>query len=288
MNELVKRDELNIKDLIYNINGLEVMLDRDLAFLYQVETKRINEAVRRNKEKFTDDYSFVLSDVEINVLWSQNATANINSKSRVKPRVFTEKGIYMLATILKSSVATEVTRKLIELFMDMREYISKEFIKDRMLINHENRILLLEEYFHHNNQVSEVFFDGQIYDAYSKIHDICSSAKSELIVVDSYADTKLLTLFSKFDIKVVLITTDKCLKKDDIDYYNKQYHNLRIVYNNSCHDRFFIIDKNVVFHCGASFNGIGKKTFAINQFIDEKLKKVIVDRVNNIIKKNSI
>ena len=115
MNNLA--EELNVENMIYEIRGVQVMLDSDLAKLYQVETKRINEAVYRNKEKFSDDYCWMVNNDEKNYLWSQNATANINSKSRVNPTVFTEKGIYMLATILKSKVAVEVTKSLIDTFV---------------------------------------------------------------------------------------------------------------------------------------------------------------------------
>lgn len=113
--EIIK--DISIRNMIYEIRGVQVMLDSDLAKLYQVETKRINEAVYRNKEKFSDDYCWMVNNDEKNYLWSQNATANINSKSRVNPTVFTEKGIYMLATILKSKVAVEVTKSLIDTFV---------------------------------------------------------------------------------------------------------------------------------------------------------------------------
>ena len=115
MNEIAEKDVINIENIIYEIDGKEVMLDSDLAKLYNVETKRVNEAVNRNKEKFPSRISWITNDKEVDVLWSQNATANISSKSRTNPRVFTEQGVYMLATILKSKIATEVSLSLIHI-----------------------------------------------------------------------------------------------------------------------------------------------------------------------------
>jgi hypothetical protein len=124
MNEIAEKDVINIENMIYEIDGKEVMLDSDLAKLYNVETKRVNEAVNRNKEKFPSRISWITNDKEVDVLWSQNATANISSKSRTNPRVFTEQGVYMLATILKSKEAIQTSIRIMDTFVKMRHYIN--------------------------------------------------------------------------------------------------------------------------------------------------------------------
>ena len=124
MNSIVEKDNIIIEDMIYEVRGVQVMLDSDLAKLYQVEAKRINKTVRRNKEKFPERISWIITTSEVNSLWSQNATANMSSKSRANPRVFTEQGIYMLATILKSKVATKVSITIMDTFVKMQQYIN--------------------------------------------------------------------------------------------------------------------------------------------------------------------
>ncbi len=169
MNEIIEKEEISSK--IYEIRGVQVMLDSDLALLYQVDTKRINEAVKRNIEKFPNRFSWNLSRDEEKDLWSQNATANLSSKSRALHRVFTEPGIAMLATILKSKVAIAVSINIMDTFVAMRKYISNGLYENNnILINHENRLLRLEETFdtlHEKSKKNTIFFEGQIYDAYS-------------------------------------------------------------------------------------------------------------------------
>ena len=135
-NEIIEKENLKIEDMIYEFDGVEIMIDSDLAKLYNVETKRINEAVRRNKEKFPKRISWIVSNKELNNLWSQNATANISTKSRVNPRVFTEQGIYMLATILKSKEAVQTSISIMDTFVKMRHYINytKDFLPYKFLI----------------------------------------------------------------------------------------------------------------------------------------------------------
>ena len=161
MTNLTKNEIIDIENMIYEVRGIQVMLDSDLAKLYKVETKRINEAVIRNKEKFPERFSWTLSDVDKNSLWSQNATANISKMSRVNPRVFTEQGIYMLATILKSDVATSVSIQIMDTFVKMRKYFSNN---NEILINHENRLLVLENTLDKfkEKKLNKIFFDTNI------------------------------------------------------------------------------------------------------------------------------
>ena len=167
--QIIEKVPILIENMIYEINGVEVMLDADLAELYHVETKRVNEAVYRNKGKFPERISWITSNNEVNNLWSQNATANISKKSRTNPRVFTEQGVYMLATILKSKVATEVSIAIMDTFVKMRHYINynKSFLPNRFLLledkvdNNTKRINELFDKFNCKDIVKDyLFFEG--------------------------------------------------------------------------------------------------------------------------------
>ena len=153
MNEIMKKENIEIEDIIYRIRGVEVMLDTDLAKLYQVETKRINEAVKNNPEKFPERFSFTLTNLEKENLWSKFSTANISSMSRANPRVFTEQGVYMLATVLKSKVATKVSIAIMDTFVKMRHYIN--YNMDAL----PRRFLLLEEKVDNNTKRINELFD---------------------------------------------------------------------------------------------------------------------------------
>ena len=268
MNEIINQDKLNIKDMIYNIDGVEVMLDSDLALLYQCKngTKEINQAVKNNLDKFLLDYSWVLSNEEKNYLRSNFLTANINSKSRVNPRVFTEKGIYMLATILKTNVATEVTKRLIDTFTEMRHYINytKEFLPYKVLLledkvdNIQKDVDKLFDMFDPKVIVKDkMFYEGEFYDAYSFLMSILNMAKKEIIIIDNYASKEILDTVKSIDKKVIIVSrniTDEAIMK-----YKKQYSNVDFICNKSIHDRYIIIDRKRMFISGASFKDLGKK-----------------------------
>ena len=286
MNEIIEKEIIKIEDMIYEIDSVEVMLDSDLAKLYNVETKRINEAVYRNKEKFPKRISWITSDNEVRDLWSQNATANISSKSRTNPRVFTEQGVYMRATILKSKEAIEVSIRIMDTFVKMRHYINynKSFLPRKYLLieekvdNNTKRIDELFDKFNPKDIVKNyLFFEGDFYDAYSTLLDIFNRAMNEIIIIDNYAGKELLDILKKIDKKIIIVSKniDEKLKKK----YQKQYHNVVFLNNNSFHDRFIILDRYVLYSCGASFKDLGKKCFAINEFSDKyyinKLVKII-------------
>ena len=289
MNEIAEKDVINIENMIYEIDGKEVMLDTDLAKLYNVETKRVNEAVYRNKEKFPNRISWITSDSEVDFLWSQNATANISSKSRNNPRVFTEQGVYMLATILKSKTATEVSIRIMDTFVKMRHYIN---YNDQLL---PRKYLLLEEKVDNNTKridelfdkfnpkvitKNSIFFQNDIYDAYSVLLEIFEIAKEEIIIIDNYIGKVLLDELRNINRKIIIISSNinDTLKKK----YSKQYDNVKFINNDSYHDRFIIIDRKRVFHCGASFKDLGKKCFAINEIESEiEDDKLINDVIKN-------
>ena len=287
MNEIVK-DEVIIENLIYEVRGKQVMLDSDLAKLYQVETKRINEAVSRNVEKFPERFCFRITEKEFDFLKSQIATSK--GGSRKGHSVFTEQGVAMLATILKSKVATQVSIAIMDAFVLMRKYISGNLIEQQKLydlvLEDHHRIDRLEDTFQkfeEKRKIHEIYFNGQIYDAYSKILDIFNCAKKELIIIDSYADKKILDIIKDLDIKVVIITKkNHLLKESTVEEYHKEYHNLTLKYNDIFHDRYFILDKRVVYHCGASINRIGYKTFSINLIDDKDICCLLIDKINRI------
>ena len=289
MNEIAEKDVINIENMIYEIDGKEVMLDSDLAQLYNVATKRINEAVKNNPDKFPRRFSWILSDEEKSNLWSKFSTANISSMSRSNPRVFTEQGVYMLATILKSKTAIEVSIRIMDTFVKMRHYINynKNVLPRRFLLLEdkvdENTRRIDELFDKFNPKVitkNSLFFKNDIYDAYSVLLEIFDIAKEEIIIIDNYMGKVLLDKLRNINRKIVVISSniDKTLTKK----YIKQYNNVTFINNDSYHDRFIIIDRKRVFHCGASFKDLGKKCFAINE-IENKIEreKLINDVVTN-------
>ena len=242
MNEIIVKENIQIENMIYEIRGKQVMLDSDLAKLYQVETKRINEAVKNNIEKFPERFCFRITENEFNILKSKFSTSKGRGGSRKGHSVFTEQGIAMLATILKSKVATRVSIAIMDAFIVMRKFISSNLLEQKyvnnMVFELGERIKLLEDTFSKFDTFSnEIFFEGQIYDAYSLLLDIFNTSKESIIIIDNNL----------------------------INKYNSQYHNVTIKINNSFHDRFIIIDNKVLYHCGASFKDLGKKCFAINK-----------------------
>ena len=287
MNKIIKKEKILVEDMIYEINGVEVMLDSDLAALYQVETKRINEAVYRNKEKFPKRYTWILERNDIEILWSQNATANISKKSRTNPRVFTEQGVYMLATILKSKVATEVSIAIMDTFVKMRHYINynKSFLPHKFMIleekvdNNTKRINELFDKFNPKDIVKDyIFFENDFYDAYTVLLDILNSSTKEIIIIDNYAGKELLDILRKIDRKIIVISKniDETLKKK----YEKQYNNVTFVNNNSFHDRFILLDKRRLYTCGASFKDLGKKCFTLQECRDLSFIDIILNTIN--------
>jgi phage regulator Rha-like protein len=274
-----------------NITNMQVMLDRDLAELYGVETKRINEAVKNNKDKFMDDFYFELNDFEFEFLRSKISTTSF-IKTRTNPKVFTEQGIYMLATILKSKVASQVTINLIKTFANMRKLISQnialferfERIENRLTIHDKNFNLLFKALEDKNNiPVQNIFFDGQIYDAYSFVNDLIKLANSEIVLIDNYIDDTVFTLFSKYPNINFIIYTNNISKQLKLDFekYSKQYKNIALKTFKSSHDRFLIIDKKDIYHLGASLKDLGKKWFAFSKM---SLDSLNLDEIFNRLK----
>ena len=300
MNNIITNEELNIEDMIYEVRGKQVIFDFDLAKLYHVETKRINEAVRRNPEKFPERFCFLLENFEYENLRSQIATSNKGTRGgrRYNIIAFTEQGVAMLATILKSTIATQVSIRIMDAFVAMHKYISNSLIEQKIINNTvlnnqteikeiKHNIKLLQESFKKFEEkkiTNEIYFNGQIYDAYSKIIDILRIAKEQIIIIDGYTDKTTLDIIRNTNVKTIIITKRKSnLNATDINKYNKQYHNLKIIYNETFHDRYIIIDNNIIYHCGASINHAGSRTFSINILEDGIVKHNLINNINKLI-----
>lgn len=194
----------------------------------------------------------------------------------------------MLSALLKSDIAIQTSIKIMDAFVLMKKYVSNDLIEQKyvnnLVIKHDNEIKILQNSFNkieHKEPTNEIYFEGQIYDAYSKIIDIMNKSKEELIIIDNYADKNVLDMISKIKVKVILITRkNNLLKQIDIDKYNKQYNNLKITYDNTFHDRYIIIDKKIIYHCGSLLNHIGTKTFSINILEDLFVKQSLLDKIN--------
>ena len=286
MNEIIGTETINIEDMIYEIRGRQVMLDSDLARLYECinGTKTINQAVKRHINKFPERYMFQLTKSEYDNLKSQFGTSSLNTYGGVRkmPYAFTEQGVAMLATILKTPVADIVSMKIIDAFVYMKRYLSFEN-KNSIILNHEERILKLEESFDKLNEkekINAIFYEGQIYDAYSLLIDIFKEAKKEIIIIDNYADKSILDMITNLNVKVIIVTRKFNLLKDiDIKKYNNQYHNLKVTYSDKFHDRFIILDKKVSYHSGASYKDLGNKCFAITKMEDKEYLKTIIKNI---------
>ena len=286
------KEDLNIENMIYEIRGKQVMLDSDLARLYQCKngTKSINLAVNRNVKKFPNDFYFQLTNNETENLRfhfeTSSSTTNYGGK-RYNPYAFTEQGVAMLATVLHTPVAAEVSVNIMRSFVKMRKYISVNLIEQdnmkNMLIKHDNEIKLLQESFsklEEKEKINHIFYEGQIYDAYSLLIDIFRKAKKEIIIIDNYADKSILDMITNLNVKVTIVTKKFNLLKDiDIKKYNKQYHNLKIIYSDKFHDRFIILDKKVLHHSGASYKDLGNKCFAITKIEDKWYLETIIKNI---------
>ena len=294
MNEIIEKEDIKIENMIYEIRGVEVMLDSDLAKLYKVETKRINEAVKNNPDKFPQRFSFVLDKDEDKNLRSKFSTSSLEKNyggRRYNIRVFTEQGVYMLATILKSKVATQISIAIMDTFVKMRHYLNY----NKILL--PNKILLLEDKVDNNTKrINElfdkfdckdiaknfIFYQGDFYDSYSVVMDIFNESKKEIIIIDNYAGKELLDILKNIDKNIIILSKniDEILKKK----YESQYSNVTFKNNETFHDRFVLIDRCKLYSCGASFKDLGKKCFAINEIKTKEIIDIFVNKLEIILK----
>ena len=293
-----KTTQFDIKSMIYVVRNQQVMIDSDLAMLYQVETKRLNEAVKRNIARFPEEFRFQLTAEETESLRSQFATLNKNDgrgkHRKYLPYVFTEQGIAMLSAVLRSDVAIQVSISIMKSFVEMRRFIANNALLFERISTVELRQLeyqkqtdeKLEQIFEyiseHEESSQKVFFDGQIYDAFSLIVNLIQKAEKEITLIDGYVDVGTLNLLSKKKSNVaVTIYTQKQTKltKADVKNFNAQYPTLKIKYTKVFHDRFLILDRTTAYHVGASLKDAGKKCFGINLIQDAGIIKDILQRL---------
>ena len=301
VNNIVVSDNIKIENMIYEIRGKQVMLDSDLAFLFNYQTKELNRNVKNNIERFPENYCFRLTEQEYEFLRCNFFTSNNNSSRggrRYLPYVFTEYGIVMLAGILKSDVAIKMSLRIVDAFITMRKYINTNLMEqrytnklvleyDRRISNTETKIIeldnnlnLLQESFNKLNTKesnNHIFYEGQIYDAYSLLIDILSKAKKEIIIIDSYAGKKLFDIIKNINVKVKIYTEN--IDNISKEKYEKQYSNIEIINTNIFHDRFIIIDNKVLYHSGESFKDLGKKCFAITKMEDNNILKELLNKL---------
>ena len=288
MQELII-NENNIKDKIHNIRNQQVMLDRDLALLYGVKSIRLREQVKRNIDRFPDDFMFQLSENEVDFMVSQNAIPSKQHLGGSLPFVFTEQGVSMLSAVLKSETAVIISVKIIRIFVEMRKLISQnismferfERIEQRLNIHDKNFDKLFEALEDKTLKPKQgIFYDGQVFDAYIFVNDLLKLATTEIILIDNYIDETVFALFSKYpNIKIKIYTANitKQLKLD-FEKYSKQYKNINLIEFKNSHDRFLIIDKKDIYHIGASLKDLGKKWFAFSKFDMNSLQ--ILERLN--------
>jgi len=281
INQITTDTNEDIQNKIYTIRDMQVMVDRDLAELYQVETKRLNEQVKRNIQRFPIRFRFQLNIDEKNELVANCDRFKTLKHSTSLPFVFTEQGVSMLSAVLKSDVAVDVSIKIIDSFISMRKFISnntnlfyevQELKKQQLTYEIES-----DEKFNTLFSALEdkslqpkqgIFYNGQVFDAYSFVSDLIRDAKVSITLIDNYIDDTTLTLFSKnqdIDVTIHTQTISKQLKLD-LEKYNSQYKNISIKTFKDSHDRFMIIDNKEVYHIGASLKDLGKKWFAFSRF----------------------
>ncbi|MDM1554210.1 ORF6N domain-containing protein [Chryseobacterium sp. POL2] len=267
-----------ISNLIYTIRGKQVMLDSDLAKLYQVETKNLNKAVKRNMQRFPEKFCFQLTDEEADFLKFQIGTSNIGRGGRrYLPYAFGEQGIAMLSAVLRSDVAVNVSIEIMDAFVEMRRMLisnSSLFHRlDKIEIKQLETDQKIEEIFKalESDKLQSdkgIFYNGQVFDAYTFVSDIIRSAESSIILLDNYADDTVLTLLGKRKDNVTAKIYTKAISNQlrlDLQRYNSQYPTIEIKTFSDAHDRFLIIDDTELYHIGASLKDLGKKWFAFSR-----------------------
>lgn len=290
---IIVYDHALIQNKIYTIRSLQVMLDSDLAKLYDVDTGRLNEQVRRNKARFPKEFMFQLTGEENENLMSQIAISSETHGGRRKlPYVFTEQGVAMLSSVLRSKAAVKVSIQIIDAFVSMRKFISQNTGIFQRLDKVEYKQLEADEKFEKLFDALQskdlepkqgIFYDGQIFDAYKFVSVLIRKADKSILLIDNYIDETVLDLLTKKKNNVaVTIFTNRITKAMllDVEKFNSQYPTLELKKFTKAHDRFLIIDNKYVYHFGASLKDLGKKWFAFSKFdkeafsILENLKKI--------------
>ncbi|MEO5182647.1 ORF6N domain-containing protein, partial [Bacteroides ovatus] len=267
------------------VRGMQVIVDRDLAILYGVETKRLNEQVRRNIERFPERFRFQLTKEETDELVANCDRLNSLKHSTVMPYVFTEQGISMLSTVLHSQTAIAVSIKIMDAFVSMRRFIATnaqlfqrletiEYHQLEMKQHQEVTDKRIDEVFRRLDAnippIQGIFYDGQVFDAYRFVSDLMRKAKRSIVLIDNYVDDTVLTLLDKRGNGVTATIYTQRISNQfqlDVDRHNAQYSSIEIKQFNKAHDRFLLIDDEV-YHIGASIKDLGKKWFGFTLMRD--------------------
>ena len=270
-------EKQNISDKIYTIRGMQVMLDRDLAKIYEVETKIFNQAVKRNELRFPERFRFQLADEELDNLRSQSVTSSWGGR-RYRPYVFTEQGVAMLSAVLKSERAIKTSIQIMEAFVQMRRLVADNSLLAQRIDNMERRQVITDTKLEKVLQAIEdknikpqkgIFFEGQIFDAYVFVAKLIKQAKKSIILIDNYIDESVLTLLSKRSKNCSAVIYTKAVSEKlqlDLKRHNAQYSPIEIRVFKHTHDRFLILDDSEIYHIGASLKDLGKKWFAFSKF----------------------
>jgi hypothetical protein len=290
----IEISENTIKYLIYEFRGQQVMLDSDLAMLYQVETKVFNQAVKRNIERFPENYRFQLNKEEFDSLRSQIVTSNVKGGRRYMPYVFTEQGIAMLSAVLRSDIAVQISIKIMNTFVEMRKFLTNNSLMFERINEMEVKQLAFQksadERFdkifnyisEHKESSQKIFFDGQIYDAFSLLVDLVLKAEKKIVLVDNYVDMGTLNILAKkkTGVEAIVYTVRRTrLSETDVNNFNQQYPTLEVRYTGVFHDRFLILDDVSAYHIGASLKDAGKKCFGISLIEDRRIVNDILERL---------
>lgn len=299
VNDLVLAADVDLTELIYVIRGQHVMLDRDLAALYGVETKAFNQAVKRNSLRFPERFRFQLTQEEFDNLRSQIVTSSWGGR-RYLPYVFTEQGVAMLSAVLRSATAIEVSIEVMEAFVQMRRFLygnaillekvsALEFSLAEYQNSTDTRFGQVFDYLGRYSLPSrKVFFKGEMFDAFVllvDLVDLVESAAESLMLVDGYVDVVTLNVLAKKrrDVAASIVTLPSAqLTAFDVQVFESQCGPLSIVRTTDFHDRFLVIDRKAVYHIGASLKDAGKKTFAITQIDDDEIVRNLLNRIDNL------
>lgn len=284
----------HIQGRIFSFRGVQVMVDRDLAMLYEVETRALNQAVKRNLERFPEEFMFQLSPDEFENWKSQIVISNADIMGlRRAPFVFTEQGVSMLSAVLKSPTAVIVSIEIIKVFVKMRQFIASNGLVFQKIAKIEEVLSKHDSHFEKVFQALEgaeipkqgVFYDGQIFDAYVFVNDLLRQAKSSIVLIDNYIDDSVLLQLTKRRKGVSATILTKAISerlRQDLRKHNAQYPEIQALEFPLSHDRFLILDGHSVYHIGASLKDLGKKWFAFSKL--DKSALSIMDRVQTIVK----
>ncbi|OIP00131.1 MAG: DNA-binding protein [Bacteroidetes bacterium CG2_30_33_31] len=288
MNELVKYEDLEKK--IISIRQTEVILDRDIAFLFNVETRALKQAVKRNISRFPLEFMFELSNEEMDFLVSQSVIPHKKYFGGAKPFAFSEQGVAMLSAVLNSPLAIEVSIKIMKVFVQYRKVMASNKYLIQKLDNLETRYINFESKTETRfeavfNAIEKntlppkegVFYEGQIFDAYVLACNIIKTAKKSIVLIDNYIDESVLTLLTKRQNGVIATIFTKAISKQlelDIKKHNQQYPAIEVKVFSKSHDRFLIIDNQIVYHIGASLKDLGKNWVAFSKMNLESLNMI--------------